>query len=153
MDKIQNFLVDHDTLEKGMYISRIDGDIVTYDIRMVKPNTPPYLENAGLHTFEHLGATFLRNSDFKENVIYFGPMGCRTGFYFLARNLAHSDAITLIKSCMNYMVNFDGQIPGAMRKECGNYLDHDLLKAKSYAQDMADVLKNWGLDDLKYKKR
>ncbi len=87
MQKIKSFEVDHTKLDVGMYISRIDDDIVTYDIRMVKPNTPPFLENAGLHTFEHLFATYVRNSNFSKNIVYVGPMGCRTGFYLLTKKL------------------------------------------------------------------
>ena len=88
MKKIKSFEIDHTKLEKGLYISRVDDNIITYDLRMVKPNTPPFLENDGIHTFEHLLATFLRNSEYSENVVYVGPMGCRTGFYLLFKDLA-----------------------------------------------------------------
>lgn len=150
MEKIKSFTVDHNKIEKGMYVSRIDGDITTYDIRMVKPNTPPFLENAALHTFEHLFATFVRNSEFADNIIYVGPMGCRTGFYFLTRNLPHNVALNLVKNCMEYISKFEGEIPGATKAECGNYLEHDLKKAKEYASDMAKVLKDYSVENLNY---
>ena len=98
MKKIKSFSVNHDTLEKGLYISRIDGDVISFDMRLVKPNTPPYLENDGLHTFEHLFATYVRNSKYSDNIIYFGPMGCRTGFYFLVRDsINYNDIIKLVQ--------------------------------------------------------
>ena len=150
MDKIESFKVDHTKIAKGMYISRVDDDIVSYDIRMVKPNTPPFLENAGLHSFEHLFATFARNSEYRNNVIYVGPMGCRTGFYLLTRGLPHEKALHLVKDTMNYIANFDGILPGSTPIECGNYLDHDVNKAKKYAQDMCRVLENWQVSNLNY---
>ena len=98
MNKIASFTVNHDKLDKGMYLSRTDGDIITYDIRMKKPNGGDYLGNGALHTFEHLFATYARNSALSDNVIYVGPMGCRTGFYFLVRNnISHTQAIALVK--------------------------------------------------------
>lgn len=152
MKLIKSFEVDHTKIEKGLYISRVDGNIVTYDLRMVKPNTPPYLENAGLHTFEHLMATYLRNSDFENNIVYVGPMGCRTGFYVLVRDISEDNSLKLIKSALEFIKNFVGDIPGATEKECGNFRDHDLDKARIYAKDMADVLKNWKVENLKYTK-
>ena len=152
MDKIESFKVDHTKISKGMYISRIDGDIVTYDIRMVKPNTPPFLENAGIHSFEHLFATFMRNSEYSKNIVYVGPMGCRTGFYLLTRGFLHKEALKLTKKAMNYIANFNGDLPGCSLAECGNYLEHDLNKAKKYAEDMSQVLKNWSVENLNYTK-
>ena len=133
-----------------MYISRIDDDITTYDIRMVKPNTPPYLENAGLHTFEHIFATYLRNSKYAKNIIYVGPMGCHTGFYLLIRDLSQEIAISLVKNALNFISEFEGSIPGASKRECGNYKNHDLLKARFYAKDMLSVLENWQVSNLNY---
>lgn len=150
MKKIKSFEINHDKLEKGMYISRIDDDITTYDIRMVKPNTPPYLENAGLHTFEHIFATYLRNSKYAKNIIYVGPMGCRTGFYLLIRDLSQEIAISLVKNALNFISEFEGSIPGASKRECGNYKNHDLLKARFYAKDMLSVLENWQVSNLNY---
>ena len=150
MDKIESFKVDHTKISEGMYISRIDDDIVTYDIRMVKPNTPPFLEDAGLHSFEHLFATFVRNSVYGRNIIYAGPMGCRTGFYLVVRRLPHKEAIDLVKDSMNYIASFEGDLPGNSEIECGNYLCHDVDAAKQYAQKMIPILKTWRVDNLNY---
>ena len=150
MKKIKSFEVDHTKIEKGLYISRVDENIITYDLRMVKPNTPPYLENAGIHTFEHLLATYLRSSSFENNIVYVGPMGCRTGFYILLKDVLKSDALNLIKSALDFIKNFSGNIPGATEKECGNFKNHDLKKAKAYAEDMANVLKGWKVENLEY---
>ncbi|MBQ6143252.1 MAG: S-ribosylhomocysteine lyase [Clostridia bacterium] len=150
MRKIKSFEIDHRKIKKGMYISRIDGDITTYDIRMAVPNSGNYLENDGLHTFEHLFATFMRSSNWAENVIYVGPMGCRTGFYLLMRNTPNEIAIDLVKKAMDFIADFSGDIPGATEKECGNYKDHDLKKAKNYAKLMRKVLENYSLEMLKY---
>lgn len=150
MDKIASFCVDHTKLLPGIYVSRIDGDITTYDIRMRKPNTPPYLANSVLHTIEHLFATFARNSEFKDNVIYFGPMGCRTGFYFLLRNVKEEDAVKLIIRTFEEIAEYNGEIPGARANECGNYLDHDLDGAVSEAKEFLKVISNWNAEKLKY---
>lgn len=150
MQKIKSFQVDHTKIEKGMYISRIDDDIVTYDIRMVKPNTPPFLPNGALHTIEHLMATFVRNSNIGNKVIYCGPMGCRTGFYLLLRNVPYADAINLVQKSFDFIANYTGKIPGVSKEECGNYLDHDLPTAKKYALDMAKTLSAWSVNDLNY---
>lgn len=153
MERIASFTVDHDVLKKGMYISRIDGDIVTYDIRMKAPNGGDYLSASAAHTIEHLFATFARNSRFSENVIYVGPMGCRTGFYLLVRDrVTHENAIALVKESMAFIRDFEGEIPGNKRVECGNYLDHDLVGAKSVAGDTCEVLKDWTVDKLSYPK-
>ncbi len=151
MKRIASFCVNHDKLDKGMYISRIDGDIVTYDIRMKIPNGGDYLKNGAMHTFEHLFATYARNSKFADDVIYVGPMGCRTGFYLLLRdNISGDDAIFLVKQAFAFIRDFDGTIPGSTRPECGNYLEHDLDGAKESARDMLFVLENWNNDMLSY---
>ena len=152
MKKIASFTVNHDTLDKGMYISRIDGDVVTYDIRMKRPNGGDYLSMSAAHTLEHLFATYVRNSSLSGGVIYVGPMGCRTGFYFLVRDtISHAQAIELVKESMAFARDFEGEIPGNKREECGNYLDHNLAGAKALGADMYEVLKNWSENDLKYK--
>lgn len=150
MEKIASFCVDHNKLLPGIYISRIDGDIVTYDIRMRKPNVPPFLENAALHTIEHLFATFSRNGKFKEQVIYFGPMGCRTGFYFLVRNMDSMDVVQLIKDAFAFIADFEGEIPGASAVECGNYLEHDLEGAKNEAREFFPIIEGWCEENLRY---
>ena len=152
MKKIASFTVNHDTLTKGMYISRIDGDVVTYDIRMKLPNGGDYLQMSAAHTIEHLFATYARNSRFGDNIIYVGPMGCRTGFYLLVRDkISHAEAIELVKESMAFVRDYVGEIPGNKKEECGNYLDHDLAGAKAIGADMADVLSNWTVADLQYK--
>ncbi len=152
MKKIASFTVNHDTLEKGMYISRIDGDVVTYDIRMKKPNGGDYICMSAAHTLEHLFATYARNSRLGEHVIYVGPMGCRTGFYFLVRDvITHEQAIQLVRESMAFARDFEGEIPGNKKEECGNYLDHDLPGAKALGKEMSEVLKNWTVQDLQYK--
>lgn len=152
MKKIASFTVNHDTLEKGMYISRIDGDVVTYDIRMKKPNAGDYLTASAAHTVEHLFATYARNGERSDKILYVGPMGCRTGFYLLVRDtLSHTQAIELVRQSMAFVRDFTGEIPGNTRVECGNYLDHDLDGAKKVAADMCKVLENWSETDLQYK--
>lgn len=152
MDRIASFEVDHTILQKGMYISRIDGDIVTYDIRMRRPNAEPVMDNAAIHTIEHLFATFVRNSQWKENVVYFGPMGCRTGFYFLVRGMAYADAIKLTQDAFAFIAGFEGGIPGASAAECGNYQEHSLDGAKKEAVRFLPVIKNVAPDCLNYEK-
>lgn len=151
MKRIASFCVNHDVLTPGMYTSRIDGDITTYDIRMVLPNGGVYLEPAAAHTFEHLFATYARNSAFSDQVIYVGPMGCQTGFYFLVRDMAPADAIRLTQESMDFIAAFEGEIPGASRVECGNYLLHDLAGAKRIAGTMRQVLCGWTEEQLVYK--
>ena len=144
MKTIASFTVDHDKLEKGMYVSRIDGDVVTYDLRMKKPNAGDYLTDGAMHTFEHLFATCARNSRWQDSVLYVGPMGCRTGFYLLLRDsVSREEALELVRECFRFIALFEGKIPGSERKECGNYLDHDLPGAKAVAEDMCAVLRDW----------
>ena len=151
MKKIASFTIDHDKLKKGIYVSRIDGDVITYDIRMKIPNKGDYLSNGALHTFEHLFATYARNSDFSESVLYIGPMGCRTGFYLLVReNINGNQVLELVCSSFAYIRDFEGEIPGSRREECGNYLEHDLDGAKQTAIDMLDVLEHWTEEKMTY---
>lgn len=152
MKTIASFVINHDLLEKGMYVSRIDGDVVTYDIRMKKPNQGDFVSNPALHTFEHLFATYARNSKWADSVIYIGPMGCRTGFYMLLRDdVTKADAIALVQESFAFIREFEGEIPGSKRIECGNYLEHDLEGAKEVAADMVQVLANWTEADMVYK--
>lgn len=151
MQKIASFRVDHDKLKKGMYISRVDGDVVTYDIRMKIPNGGDYLSASAAHTIEHLFATFARNGALSDRVLYVGPMGCRTGFYLLLRDsVCGAEAIRLVRESMAFIRDFSGEIPGNKREECGNYLDHDLKEAKAVAADMVGVLADWNEEKLKY---
>lgn len=152
MKKIASFTVNHDLLERGMYLSRIDGDAVTYDIRMKKPNGGVYLETPAMHTIEHLFATYARNSALSDNVLYVGPMGCRTGFYLLVRDaVSHEEAIRLVQESMAFIAAYEGEIPGNTSVECGNYLEHDLAGAKAEAAAMEKVLEGWTPEMLAYK--
>ena len=151
MKRIASFSVDHDKLVPGIYVSRIDGDVITYDIRMKKPNAGDYLSNGALHTFEHLFATYARNSEFADSIIYVGPMGCRTGFYFLVRNtMSKADTLKLVRDSFEFISKLEGDIPGATRKECGNYREHDLEGAKAVAKDMILVLENVTVERMEY---
>lgn len=151
MERIASFTVNHNTLKKGMYVSRIDGDVITYDIRMKKPNGDDYLSNAAMHTFEHLFATYSRNSAYKDSVIYVGPMGCRTGFYLLMRDkVSVDDTIEMVKEAFDFIACFEGKIPGTDPIECGNYKEHDLSGAKQIAEDMLIVLKDWSKEKTAY---
>lgn len=151
MQKIASFQINHDKLEKGMYISRKDGDVITYDIRMKKPNGGDYLDMNAAHTLEHLLATYLRNSEISQSVIYVGPMGCRTGFYILLKDsVPYAKAIESVKAAMAFARDYTGEIPGGKKEECGNYLAHDLLGAKKEAEAICDALKNWKEKDLEY---
>ncbi len=151
MKKIASFTVNHDKLKIGMYLSRVDGDVVTYDIRMKLPNGGEYLSGAAAHTLEHLLATYVRNSRFSSGVIYVGPMGCMTGFYILLRDsVGYESALSLVQDAFAFARDFEGEIPGNTRVECGNYLYHDLAGAKALARDMCDVLKSWSVEKFQY---
>ena len=140
MEKIASFKVDHTLLEPGIYLSREDGDIKTWDIRMRRPNCGNYLPNATIHTIEHLVATYARNSRYKDGVVYFGPMGCRTGFYLLTRGLTDAEVLELTKQCFEFVTTFSGKVPGATLEECGNCSDHDLSSAKWNAKAYLETL-------------
>lgn len=157
MEKIASFTVNHLTLLPGVYVSRKDrvGEhvITTYDIRMTRPNFEPVMNTAEVHTIEHLGATFLRNHpDYKERVIYFGPMGCRTGFYLILSGEDDSAAIVpLMKELFAFMAAFEGDVPGACARDCGNYLDMNLNMAKYLsARFLHEVLDDIGPERLIY---
>ena len=152
LKRIASFEVNHNVLERGIYISRIDGDITTFDIRMKLPNKNDYLDTKAMHTIEHIVATFIRNSAYSDRIIYFGPMGCRTGFYLLTRNVPNDEAIALIYDAFQFMANFEGEIPGTTAIECGNYLEHDLIGAKKEAENYIPVIKNYSVEQLAYKK-
>ncbi len=152
MRKIASFTVNHDTLETGVYVSRTDGDAVTYDLRMKKPNAGSYITPKSLHTIEHLLATFVRNSEYSDDVIYAGPMGCRTGFYLILRDsVSKAELLKLLREAFRYIAAFTGDIPGNSRIECGNYLEHDLDAAKQDAAEYLTVLENVTEDMMMYK--
>lgn len=150
MQRIKSFQIDHNTLHPGLYISRVDGDITTYDLRFIRPNTPPFLSTPSMHTIEHLFATYVRNSPQKDEVIYFGPMGCRTGFYFLVRHIPPQQVIALVQQALAFIADYTGEIPGTTPAECGNYKEHDLETAKKDAAAMKKVLEQWHENQLDY---
>ena len=137
MEKIESFKVNHLNLEAGLYVSRRDKSgecvITTFDLRMTAPNREPVIDMPALHTIEHLGATYLRNSEKKEEVVYFGPMGCRTGCYLLMfGNLTSEEIYPLVIDMCDFIINFEGEIPGAKPEECGNFSEQNLNMAKYY---------------------
>ncbi len=151
MDKIASFQVNHDTLRPGIYISRIDfEDIVTYDLRVKKPNNGDYLAPAAAHTWEHIFATAVRMGKIGANTVYFGPMGCLTGFYLILKGVPDEQAVAEIRRIVALIRDFDGEIPGSKRVECGNYAFHDLAGAKKEAKDYFSVIEHWTIDDLNY---
>ena len=148
MEKITSFTIDHIKLQPGLYVSRKDkvGSevLTTFDLRVTKPNDEPVMNTAEMHTIEHLAATYLRNEpDWKDRVIYFGPMGCRTGFYLiLAGDLTSRDVLELVKNCFRFVRDFRGDVPGASAKDCGNYLDMNLPMANYWGAKYAALLEN-----------
>ena len=148
MEKITSFTIDHIKLQPGLYVSRKDnmGDTVvtTFDLRLTSPNEEPVLNTAEIHTIEHLAATYLRNDpQWKDKVLYFGPMGCRTGFYLLlAGDLESEQIVPLVKNCFEFVRDYQGEIPGASAKDCGNYLDLNLPMANYWGRKYAALLEN-----------
>ena len=152
MEKIASFTINHDILEPGIYVSRIDGDVITYDLRMKVPNGGDYLSNGAMHTIEHLFATYVRSGEYRDKVLYVGPMGCRTGFYLLMRDtVSKSEVIALVKAAFAFIAEYRGDIPGAKKKECGNYLEHDLTAANKEAAEMCNAIEHWQPENMKYK--
>lgn len=157
MEKIASFTIDHNKLQPGVYVSRKDHigaeSITTFDVRMTSPNEEPVMNTAEVHTIEHLGATFLRNdAEWKDRVVYFGPMGCRTGFYvLLAGDLSSQDIVSLMTKMFEFVRDYEGTVPGASAKDCGNYLDMNLPMAKYLANKfLNEVLYDIKPDRLVY---
>ena len=150
MEKIASFTVDHRYIKEGIYISRIDGDITTYDLRMRKPNTDDLINNSAIHSFEHMFATFARNSKIKDDIIYAGPMGCQTGFYLLVRNADDKEVISIIKEILENICLYDGEIFGKSEIECGNYKNLSLEEAKREAKAYLEKIKDITEADLVY---
>ncbi len=157
MEKISSFTIDHIKLQPGIYVSRKDNVgteiLTTFDLRMTSPNEEPVMNTAEMHTIEHLAATYLRNHvDWKERVIYFGPMGCRTGFYLiLAGDLSSGDIVPLMQEMYRFIADFQGEVPGASAKDCGNYLDMNLPMANFLARKyLTEILNNISEDRLSY---
>lgn len=156
MEKITSFTIDHIKLQPGLYVSRKDpvGEetVTTFDLRLTKPNGEPVMNTAEIHTMEHLAATYLRNDPvWKERVLYFGPMGCRTGFYLLMKgDLSSRDVLPLVCSCFQFIGSYCDEVPGASAKDCGNYLDMNLPMANYWGRKYAALLENIGEDRLVY---
>jgi S-ribosylhomocysteine lyase len=140
MERIKSFTIDHNLLEPGFYISREDGDVITYDLRTRKPNAGDYMSNLAMHSVEHMFATFVRNSRFASDVVYFGPMGCQTGFYLLVRNQKPADVFAVTKEVLEQILSYEGPVFGASAVECGNYRNLDLAAAKDECRAYLKVL-------------
>ena len=138
--KIASFTVDHDLLTEGIYVSRVDGDITTFDLRTRVPNAGDYMDNLTMHSVEHMFATYVRASEIGDRVIYFGPMGCQTGFYLLTRGVERETVLQVVMDVLRRIVNHDGEMFGAVRRECGNYLNLDLYSAKVECQRYLEIL-------------
>ncbi len=151
VNRIASFSVNHDYIEPGIYISRVDGDITTFDMRTRKPNAGDYMENIAMHSMEHMFATYIRNSAIGGSVIYFGPMGCRTGFYLLTRSVSPEAVLEAVLDTLRKIVAHEGQVFGATREECGNYRELSLESAKYEAERYLNVLENYGEIDFRYK--
>ena len=150
MERIASFEVDHRYIVPGIYLSRIDGDITTYDLRTRKPNCGDFMSDSTMHTFEHLFATYVRNSEIGSKVIYFGPMGCATGFYLLIRNADHGETLKTVISVLEQIINHKGEVFGNSEIECGNYKSLNLTAAVSEAERYLAVLKANQNTDFKY---
>lgn len=156
MEKIASFTIDHLRLRPGLYVSRKDRigaeTVTTFDLRITAPNIEPVMNTAEVHAMEHLGATYLRNDPtWKDRVVYFGPMGCRTGFYLLlAGDLQSEDVLPLVADTFRFIRDFSGEIPGASAKDCGNYLDMNLPMAQFYARRYVSVLETAAPETLRY---
>ena len=156
MEKITSFTIDHIKLQPGLYVSRKDKvgaeTVTTFDLRLTSPNEEPVMNTAEMHTIEHLAATYLRNEkNWQDKVLYFGPMGCRTGFYLLlSGDYESADVVSLLLECFRFIAEFEGEVPGASAKDCGNYLDMNLPMAKFWGAKYATLLENITADRLVY---
>ncbi len=150
MEKIASFTVNHETLMPGLYISRVDGDITTYDLRTRRPNTDDLMDHSTMHSCEHMLATYLRNSRLKDDIIYFGPMGCQTGFYLLVRNADHASVLEALKTACRDVLAHEGEVFGNSSVECGNYRTLNLQKAKDECARYLEVLDTVDAQNLNY---
>ena len=142
MEKIESFKIDHNKLECGIYVSRVDSDITTYDLRHRRPNLGDYIDNATMHSLEHMFATYVRNSEISGDIIYYGPMGCQTGFYLLVRNADNAVVLDTVKDVLEKIVSHEGEVFGKSAIECGHYENLDITLAKEEAERYLDVLNN-----------
>lgn len=149
IEKIESFKIDHNKLKEGIYVSRIDGDIVTYDLRTRKPNMGDYMDNCTMHSVEHMIATYIRSSELAGDIIYFGPMGCQTGFYLLVRDAENEKVLTVLKETLEKVINHEGEVFGASQIECGNYKNLDITLAKEECKKYLEILNSY-TPDFKY---
>ena len=150
LTRIASFSVNHDLIDEGIYISRIDGDITTYDMRTRRPNMGDYMDNLTMHSLEHMFATYVRNSDIGPDVIYFGPMGCQTGFYLLVRSTPSEKVLGTVLEVLGKIIAHDGEMPGASRVECGNYKNLSVEAARAEAKRYLALLESRE-NDFKYR--
>ena len=150
MERIKSFQINHNILEPGFYISREDDNVITYDLRTRKPNNGDYMSNAAMHSLEHMFATYARNSAVTDKVIYFGPMGCQTGFYLLVKEERPQTVLSVLKETLEKVITHEGEVFGASEIECGNYKNLDIDKAKNECSRYLDVLNSYE-PDFKYK--
>ena len=148
-DKIESFKIDHNKLCPGIYVSRTDGDITTYDLRTRKPNMGDYMDNITMHSTEHMIATYIRSSALSKDIIYFGPMGCQTGFYLLVRNADNEEVLSVLKETLKKVIDHEGEVFGASAIECGNYKNLDIASAKTECKKYLEVLEGY-TPDFKY---
>ncbi len=147
MNKIPSFEKNHDTLQPGLHLSTRIAGVTTYDLRFKKPNAGNYISDKALHSIEHMLATILRNGAYQDKIIYFGPMGCRTGFYLLTIDLSYIDVLSMLREAFTKSLSLT-EVPGAKREECGNYLDHDLASAQTECRAYLDILQNIPEDEI-----
>ena len=152
MDRIASFNIDHRRLLPGLYLSRTDGGAATYDLRTRRPNTAALMDNATMHSVEHLFATFIRNSALSERVLYFGPMGCQTGFYLIMRDTPQEAVIELVRETLQKIIAYDGAMPGASAEECGNFRNLSVEAAKKECRAYYETVRDIGVGDLIYAK-
>ena len=150
--RITSFSINHDILLPGLYVSRVDGDVTTYDMRTRRPNTGDLMDNSTMHSLEHMFATYIRNGDLKDSIVYFGPMGCQTGFYFLydSRLLDLAGAVALVQEVFAQASVFEGEMPGKSAAECGNYRNLDVDTGKAVCKWYADLIRDWTVEGLAY---
>jgi len=151
MKRITSFEIDHTLLKPGFYISRKDGSITTYDLRTRKPNNGYYMDNVTMHTVEHMFATYIRNSDIADSVVYFGPMGCQTGFYLLVDGIEDDTVFDLTKDILQKIIDHTGNVFGASEIECGNYKTLNLSKAKSECKNYLEILNKFERGNYSYR--
>nr|NNM89596.1 S-ribosylhomocysteine lyase [Bacilli bacterium] len=150
MEKITSFTIDHIKLKPGIYVSRIDGDVTTYDLRTRRPNVDLLMDNSTIHSVEHMFATYIRNGALKEQVLYFGPMGCQTGFYLLVRDADHDLVIKEVRAVLQQIIDHDGEVFGKSPIECGHYQTLSIEAAKVESQKYLAILADLSAEDLRY---